>query len=310
GASATVLITVTAPTASSTVFTNTADGVASAFPGTPFSSNVVTLTTAASADLRVVKTATPSPVLAGQPVTYVVIVQNFGPDAAANVVITDVFQGGATFGSVVATSGGATLQSSSSTGVTFTMASLSMGNAAAMIYTVIAPASGVITNTATAVSDAVDPVPTNNSASTSKQVTPVANLSISKAQSYSTNITGTIRPGGALTYTLLVTNSGPSSAASVTVTDNLPAGLIYVSAGGSGWSCSFSAPTVTCTAATLSVGAAPAIQIAATAPVTAGTVLTNTASVNAATHPNTPANSNSVVVKVQYRVYAPIVRKP
>ncbi|MGQ9815673.1 MAG: hypothetical protein ACUVR3_11090, partial [Candidatus Roseilinea sp.] len=29
----------------------------------------------------------------------------------------------------------------------------------------------------------------------------------------------------------------------------------YVSASGNGWSCSFSAPTVTCTAATLSVGA-------------------------------------------------------
>ncbi|PJF48083.1 MAG: DUF11 domain-containing protein, partial [Chloroflexi bacterium] len=111
-------------------------------------------------------------------------------------------------------------------------------------------------------------------------------------------------------YTLLVTNAGPSSATSVTVTDNLPAGLTYVSASGSGWSCSFSAPTVTCTMPTLNVGAAPAIQIVATAPITPGLVLTNTATVNAATYPNTPATSSSVVVKVQYRIFAPIVRKP
>ncbi len=311
GGSVTVLITVTAPITSNTVFTNAAlAGAPAAYPYTAFGSNVATLTTAAQAELRTFKTATPSPVLAGQPVTYVVTVQNFGPDPANNVVITDVFQGGATFGSVVGTSGGATLQSSSAGGVTFTVASLGFGASASMTYTVIAPASGVITNTATAASDAVDPTPNNNVFSTTTPVTPVATLQIGKAQSVVTPITGTVRPGGTITYTLLVTNAGPSSATSITVTDSLPAGLTYVSAGGSGWSCSFSAPTVTCTTPTLSVGAAPAIQIVATAPVTPGLVLTNTATVNAATYPNTPATSNSVVVKVQYRVFAPIVRKP
>ncbi len=306
-----VVITVTAPITSNTAFTNTAlAGAPLAYPYTPFSSNVVGLTTAAQADLRVSKTATPSPVFAGQPVTYVVSVQNAGPDPAANVVITDVFQGGATFGSVIGTSGGATLQSSSASGVTFTVTSLGVGGSATMTYTVIAPASGVITNTATATSDAVDPAPGNNAFSTTTPVTPVATLQIGKAQSVVSPITGTVRPGGTITYTLLVTNTGPSSATSVTVTDNLPAGLTYVSATGSGWSCSFSAPTVTCTTSTLSVGAAPAIQIVATAPITPGLVLTNTATVNAATYPNTPVTSNSVVVKVQYRAYAPIALRP
>ncbi len=310
GSAVTAIITVTAPAASNTTFTNTAQAQAPALPSTPFASNVVTLTTAANAELRAFKSGTPSPVFAGQTVTYTVVVENFGPDPASNVVITDVFQGGATFGSVVATGGGATLQSSSASGVTFTAPSLGVGSAAIMTYTVIAPTSGVITNTVTATSDAIDPNPANNVFTVTTPVTPVANLQISKAQSVVSSITGTVAPGGTITYTLLVTNTGPSSASFVTVTDNLPAGVTYVSASGSGWSCSFSAPTVTCTAGTLSVGAAPAIQIVATAPITGGLTLTNTASVTAATHPSTPVNSNSVTVKVQYRVFAPIVRKP
>jgi uncharacterized repeat protein (TIGR01451 family) len=39
------------------------------------------------------KTATPTVVLAGQVVTYVVTVTNTGPSTANNVVITDVLQG-------------------------------------------------------------------------------------------------------------------------------------------------------------------------------------------------------------------------
>jgi uncharacterized repeat protein (TIGR01451 family) len=138
----------------------------------------------------------------------------------------------------------------------------------------------------------------------------VANLTVSKAQSFVTVVTGTVPPGGTITYTVQVTNAGPSSASAVTVTDNLPAGLTFVSATGAGWSCSFSAPTVSCTRPTLSVGAAPAIQIVATAPVTPGLALTNTASVTSATHPATSVTSNSVSVKVQFRAYAPIALRP
>ena len=49
-----------------------------------------------------------------------------------------------------------------------------------------------------------------------------------------------------LTYTITVTDRGPSVANGVTLTDTLPAGLTYVSATPSQGSCSFTAPTVTC----------------------------------------------------------------
>jgi uncharacterized repeat protein (TIGR01451 family) len=139
------------------------------------------LVTSAIANLVVSKSATPTLVLPGQVVTYVVTVTNTGPSTATNVVITDVFQGGATFGGVITTSGGATLSSSTSTAVTFTVTSLGANSSAVMTYTVVAPADGVITNTATVASSAVDPAPANNVFSTTTPVTPVVNLVVNKS---------------------------------------------------------------------------------------------------------------------------------
>jgi uncharacterized repeat protein (TIGR01451 family) len=49
-----------------------------------------------------------------------------------------------------------------------------------------------------------------------------------------------------LTYTITVTDHGPSVANGVTLTDTLPGGLTYVSATPSQGSCTFTAPTLTC----------------------------------------------------------------
>jgi uncharacterized repeat protein (TIGR01451 family)/CSLREA domain-containing protein len=309
GNSAVMTYTVTAPT--SGVITNTATAGAAELDSNPANNTAsTTVTVTTGTDVRVVKTTPITQALAGQPVFYSVVVLNLGPLTATNVVITDVIQGGATFGSVVATSGGATLSSSTSTAVTFTVPSLGAGGLAVVVYSIIAPPTGTITNTVTVAATEFDPQPANNTATVTTPVIPVANLSISKAPSFPTAIAGTITPSAQLTYTILVTNNGPSPAANVVVTDVLPAGLTFVSATGSGWSCSNSGQTVTCTVSSLSMGAAPAIQIVASAPVTPGLVLTNTAVVNAATFPNTPVTSNSVVVKVQFRAFLPIARLP
>ena len=41
-----------------------------------------------------------------------------------------------------------------------------------------------------------------------------------------------VTPGGNVSYTLAVANAGPSDAAAVSVTDTVPAGLVFVSATG------------------------------------------------------------------------------
>ncbi len=97
-----------------------------------------------------------------------------------------------------------------------------------------------------------------------------------------------------ITFTLAVTNNGPSPANTVSVSDTLPAGSTFVSASGTGWVCNNVANTVTCTVATLPLGAAPVINLTFNAPpvVTAGT-LSNTATVSSATSDTNPANNSS-----------------
>ena len=93
-----------------------------------------------------------------------------------------------------------------------------------------------------------------------------------------------------LSYTLLVSNAGPAAATAVTVSDTLPPGVVFQSAGGTGWSCGASAGVVTCTRPSLAVGAAPAIIIVVAAPPLAAT-LDNTATVTAAESDPAPGNN-------------------
>jgi len=91
-----------------------------------------------------------------------------------------------------------------------------------------------------------------------------------------------------------VSNAGPDAASQLTVTDTLPAGVVFQSATGFGWTCGAAAGTVTCTRTTLSAGAAPAITITVTAPAQAGTV-NNTASVATVSTDLNPSNNSETV---------------
>jgi uncharacterized repeat protein (TIGR01451 family) len=96
----------------------------------------------------------------------------------------------------------------------------------------------------------------------------------------------------ALVYTLHVSNAGPNPASNVTVTDTLPAGATFGSAGGPGWTCDQAAGVVTCARTLLGAGAAPAITVTLVAPVNGGSVA-NVASVASATEDASPANNTA-----------------
>jgi uncharacterized repeat protein (TIGR01451 family) len=114
-----------------------------------------------------------------------------------------------------------------------------------------------------------------------------ADLSLGKSES-----PDPVSAGAEVTYTLAVTNTGPSAATNVTLTDPLPPGTSFVSAAGTGWTCGTALGTVTCTRSSLPVGAAPLLSIVALAP-SSPTTLNNTASVSAAEPDPAPGNNSA-----------------
>jgi len=125
------------------------------------------------------------------------------------------------------------------------------------------------------------------------RVPAVVDLSMTKTDS-----ADPVDTGAGFSYTLQVDNAGPDTATSLTVTDTLPAGVIFGGASGTGWSCSESTGTVTCTRAELAPGSAPAITISVTSPA-GGTTLENTASVSSADRDSNSSNdqdSESTVI--------------
>lgn len=118
----------------------------------------------------------------------------------------------------------------------------------------------------------------------------VADLAITKSHS------GNFLVGTNGFYTLNVTNNGPNSTSgTITVTDTLPTGLTYVSATGTGWSCSAAGQTVTCTRSdTLASGASePAITLNVSVGAAASPSVTNTATVSSGSFDNVSGNNTA-----------------
>src|SRR5262249_50321108 len=131
--------------------------------------------------------------------------------------------------------------------------------------------------------------PSSNSATDTDDLTPSANLSITKAGP------PVVVPGNPVQYTLTVTNDGPSAAADVVVTDPTPPGLTFVSAAGA---CTGAFP---CNIGSLAAGASRTIT--ATFLVPAGYLAPNpivqTATVSSPTpDPNSADNSMMVETPV------------
>jgi len=120
--------------------------------------------------------------------------------------------------------------------------------------------------------------------------TPVADLAISKTHS------GNFTVGQNGVYTLSVSNNGPSTeTGTITVTDTLPAGLSYVSATGTGWTCGAVAQDVTCTHAGPLASSAilPDITLTVGVAAAAAPSVTNTATVSGTAFDNQAGNDSS-----------------
>ena len=247
----------------------------------------------AAADLSIVKSDSPDPVTVGQPLTYTLDVDNAGPDAASTVEVTDDLSSSATFDSASASQG--TCSEAAGT-VTCNLGSIASGGSATVTIQVTPNQVGTITDTASVSSATDDPNLQNNTDSEETVVNPVStgtpDLSVTKI-----DLKDPIKAGRLLTYRVTVKNLGPGLATSVTLIDQLPSGVSFVSATPGTGTCAEAAGVVSCDLGSIARRARVGVKIIVRT-TTPGT-LTNTAHVTAnESDPNTTNNTDAETTTV------------
>ncbi|MGY3266229.1 Ig-like domain-containing protein [Lysobacter sp. HA35] len=210
----------------------------------------------AGADISMTKTlVTVGPYYEGQDLQYTLVVANAGPATATNVQVTD-------------TPTNLTITNVSGAGCTAlpcTIASLASGASATIDVTAVA-VPGTFDNAASVSANEADPTPGNNSDTTGNGGTAMAAMDLAV-----TNVLTSASPvqaGGQVSYTITVTNNGPSTVPGATLEETMPAQLTGVT-----WSCASGCATSggtgdINTAIDVPVGGSITIFVTGTAPTT------------------------------------------
>ena len=235
----------------------------------------VTTTIDARADVSVVISGSPSPATAGQALTYVLTVKNGNYSQAQNVSVTDLLPPGVTFVSATASGGGSCPTqpaAGSTTGSGNQTLVCNWGainrNAQQTVTVVVRPndatQGSTLANSATAATSTTELDGSNNADSFNVPVN-------SAALDILGNIVDSPDPvavGDNMTYTLTLTNSGPSYAENANFTATLPAGLLSFQSlsAPAGATCSTPAVgaiggTVTCQFGTVAANSSKSVQV-------------------------------------------------
>lgn len=254
---------------------------------------ITNVTVTAAADLSIVKNVS----ISGNNVTYTLLITNNGPDAANGATYTDTVP--ATVSGIAATcgspSGGAACANPGISGQTVSGAVPTLPNGGSVTITITGTAANnaVVDNTATVSppTGTTDPTGTNNSSTATGTVgAPTADIGIQKSVAFS---------GTTVTYTLVITNFGPSAANGASYTDTVPntvSGIAATCGSETGSALCGSQPgvagqVVSGTVGTLPSGGTATITITGTAAHNA--VVDNTASVQPPAGTNDTNNGNN-----------------
>ena len=269
--------------------------------------DAVTVLVGDTADLALVKTAVPS-VYAGQTITYVLNVYNTGPSPAAGVQIADQLPLSVTVVSLdsACTAAGGQVHCPSAPAALAANGQLSF---TLVVATDASLATGtVLENRATVTSQTPDPNPLNNSATAGTTIIGQADLHVHKSSEPSR-----VLAGENLTYTIVVTNAGPSNAATVRLVDILPAAVSQI--GPVQTQRTQSQVPIVCLNLVCELGAVPLGEvITLTLPVHVypavadGTVFTNTVTVHSPSDPD-PDNNVGAAAATAYRQSTLLIQK-
>lgn len=181
----------------------------------------------ASADVGLtmtVLTPTNPPYIATSNLTFKLVVANYGPSTATNIVVTNLLPAGVEYVTNRTTLGSASVDTAGL--VTWTNFSLGKDASASLELEVRPFAAGTITNAAAVTIGTPDPNPDDDHAAVEVTVVaPTADLVL-------LDLAGPppIRLGDTLTYTITITNRGPATATGVTAVIQLPPSVTFISA--------------------------------------------------------------------------------
>jgi uncharacterized repeat protein (TIGR01451 family) len=209
--------------------------------------------------LSFTKTASPSgSVHAGSVITYTMTATNDGTVTVDNTVIEDPMPGLSPLACTPALGASLAPGDSMTCTATYTVTAADLGH-------------GTIANTATVHADSIGGHPASNASTAIVATGSAPDVSLDKKLASIS--------GDTATWSITVANAGTGALAGpFTVTDDLPSGLTFVSAGGDGWTCT-GTETISCThAGELAAGADASISVVTK--VTGSSKVTNTASID------------------------------
>jgi len=240
--------------------------------------------------------------LPGNDITYSQTITNNGPAAATAVNFSEATPPNTTYQSVIAPAGWTcTTPSVGATGtVTCTDPTLASGAVADIIVVVNVPPT-VVAPTITAnstVTSTSDPTAANNSTTVVTATRPSCDLTVTNS-----GLPNPATAGSNIIYTQSVVNGGPSNCNTASFNELTPANTTFVSVavvttGGGTWTCPNAAP-ISCTNPSAPPGSTATITATynVNPGTTAGTIITDTAKVIAATH-DTNLADNAATVRI------------
>jgi len=257
-------------------------------------------------DISVASSASPNPVFAGNNLTFTQSVTNNSTNVPAqNVTLTQTTPPGTTFVSMTPPAGwSCTTPALGGTGtITCTKTDplapgANSGNFVFVVATDPTLANGsTITQPVSTATTSPEANTANNSTSTVTNVVRRVDIAVTKVAS-DAGLDNAFMQGEQVTYTITVTNNGPSRATNVVMTDALPAGLSFVSVTPGGPTCTQASGTVTCTYATMNPGATNNISITATITVNTTQIINTANSTRTETDTNPSNDSASATIAV------------
>ncbi|MBK8444763.1 MAG: DUF11 domain-containing protein [Sphingobacteriales bacterium] len=231
-------------------------------------------------DLELLKTADATAVNVGDEFTYTITLSNEGPDVATGVSVLDDLPTQVQYISATASQGAFNNNTS-----TWTVGTLEVGATVTLDITVKVLEGGSFENVAqvaTANEQDIDSTPNNDNGDQSEDeedavVVEGKQIDLELQKTASAQEVGV---GEQFTYTITLVNKGPSDATGVAVTDQLPAGVTFVSAAPN----TYNAATGVWTIGNLAAGASTSLNITVTLNVE--DIVINYAQVSAANEPD------------------------